>query len=316
MIAQPASRSLRGLKIWRCAALVAALVLTGSAGRDEYEDPSFSAEISAGMRAFYTRDFAGARQRFEAALRLVPDNTLALAFLNAAAVQTPGELDRLVAAAEARVAAQPKEYVARVRLGFAYLFSTVAGRNRDPEAREQLDAAVALDAKAPAAHVGRGIAWSTQRSASRAKLEFLAALAADEHDILAREYLASIYQTDLKDPQRGLTYIIDLPNLVPDYADINFHLASILHDLKQSDSAIVYATRGLELDVGHVGEAGRHGYTLLARIYLDQKRFDDARRVLRASIENNLDVVYANTLLRKLENGDYGTAPTPSRTKK
>jgi tetratricopeptide (TPR) repeat protein len=310
----------------RCLALVVALAFlsfpppAGAAVRDEYADPGFSAPLSAGLRAFYTRDFTAAGERFEAALRVVPDNTLALAFLHAAAVQVPGEFERVVETSRTRVTAAPNDYVARLRLGFAFLFASAVGRNRDAEAREQLDAAVALDPKAAAAHVGRGILWSTERSASRAKPEFLAALAADEHDVLAREYLASIYQTDLKDPQRALTYIIDVPNLVPDYADINFHLASLLHDLKQSDLAIVYATRGLELDVGHVGEAGRHGYTLLARIYLDRRRLDDARRVLRASIENRLDVVYANTLLRKLENGDYGTpaapagAPAPART--
>jgi hypothetical protein len=65
-------------------------------------------------------------------------------------------------------------------------------------------------------------------------------------------------------------------------------------------AAIDYATRGLEIDVGAVGEAGRHGYTLLARIYLDTKRPDDARRVLRASIAAGADVEYAQTLLARI----------------
>lgn len=285
----------------RVAALLAAVALTGAAGRDEYADRDFSAALGAGLRAFYTRDFARARDRLEAALRIAPANTLAIAFGDAAAAQIPGELERVTADAETAVAAQPKDYLARVRLGFAYLFFSATGRNRDAEAREQLDAAVGIDPTAGPAHTGRGIAWSGERSASRAKLELLAALAADEHDVLAREYLALIYQTDLKDPQRGLSYIIDVPNLVPDYADIDFHLASMLHDLKQPEAAIVYATRGLEIDVGHVGEAGRHGYTLLARIYMGQKRLDDARRVLRASIAADLDAVYAGALLRKLD---------------
>jgi hypothetical protein len=61
----------------------------------------------------------------------------------------------------------------------------------------------------------------------------------------------------------------------------------------------------LTIDVGHVGEAGQHGYTLLARIYLDAKRFDDARRVLRASISADVDVAYAQTLLARVDAGDY-----------
>ena len=71
-------------------------------------------------------------------------------------------------------------------------------------------------------------------------------------------------------------------------------------DLKQFPAAAEYATRGLEIDVGHVGEAGQHGYTLLARIYLDEKRPDDARRVLRASVAANVDVAYAQTMLARL----------------
>jgi hypothetical protein len=74
----------------------------------------------------------------------------------------------------------------------------------------------------------------------------------------------------------------------------------MLDDLRQFPAAADYATRGLEIDVGHVGEAGRHGYTLLARIYLDEQRPDDARRVLRASIAAGVDVEYAQALLAKL----------------
>ena len=42
---------------------------------------------------------------------------------------------------------------------------------------------------APAAHVGLGILRENERSMNRAKVEFLAALRADENNVLAREYL-------------------------------------------------------------------------------------------------------------------------------
>jgi tetratricopeptide (TPR) repeat protein len=122
---------------------------------------------------------------------------------------------------------------------------------------------------------------------------------------LAREYLALIYQVDLRDPQRALAYVIDVPNVAPEYADIYYHIASLFDDLGQSGAAREYATRGLEKDIGHVGEAGRHGYTLLARIYLNEKKTTDARRVLRASIDANVDVALATTLLHKIDRGDY-----------
>jgi tetratricopeptide (TPR) repeat protein len=276
-----------------------------------YADAAFAEPLDAGLRAFYRRDFATARDRFAAALAVVPDNTLAIAFLNATAAQTPGGFDALVAAEEDRLVDDPHGYVTQLRLGFSYAFAGALGRGRSADAREALESALAARPDAAAPHDGLGILRENERSANRAKIEFLAALARDANDVLAREYLAALYQVDLKDPQRGLSYAIEVPNLVPGYADIDFHIASLLHDLGQLPAAVDYATRGLEIDVGHVGEAGQHGYTLLARIYLDEKRAADARRVLNASIAAGVDVDYAHTLLARLDAGDYGT---PART--
>ncbi|MEO7039129.1 MAG: hypothetical protein ABI186_03765 [Candidatus Elarobacter sp.] len=285
--------------------------------RNDYGNAGFTAALGTALRAFYTRDFAGARRGFEAALAIVPDNTLALSFLNATAAQTPGDLDALVDAEEDASAKTPKSALAHVRLGFSYMFASVTGRDRNLDAREELNQAVQLDPDSQSAHTGLGIMREADRSANRAKTEFLAALQTDPQNVLAREYLARIYQIDLKDPQRALTTIIDVPNLVPDYADIYFHVASLLHDLGQYAGAIDYATRGIQADVGHVGESGQHGYTLLARIYLDEKKPDDARRVLKASITAGADASYANTLLHKIDDGAYGKvarspAPSPS----
>ena len=279
--------------------------------RNDYAKAAFAQPLGAGLRAFYARDFAAARASFDEALGAIPDNTLAIAFVNAAAAQTPGAFDALVDAEEDDLGKHPDAYLAHVRLGFSYLFESQTGRDRDADAREELNAAVRLEPAAPAAHVGLGILREAQRSTNRAKVEFLTALRADETDVLAREYLASIYQTDLRDPQRALAYVIDVPNVVPDYADIYYHIASLLDDLGQPQPALAYAAQGLEKDIGHVGEAGRHGYTLLARIYLAQKKIPDARRVLRASIAADVDVAYATTLLRKIDNGDYDAHRSP-----
>jgi tetratricopeptide (TPR) repeat protein len=275
------------------------------AARNDYADTAFGAPLTAGLRAFYLRDFQAARESFERALSVVPDNTLALAFLNATALQTPGRLDALIDAEEDALGKSPRDYLTHVRLAFSYLFASQSGRDRDDDAREELTAAIALDPDAPAAHVGLGILRETQRSTNRAKVEFLAALRADETNVLAREYLGLIYGSDLRDPQRALAYVIDIPNVVPDYADIYYHIASLFDDIGQPDAALRYATLGLEKDIGHVGEAGQHGYTLLARIYLNEKKTADARRVLRAAIAADADAELATTLLRKVDAGDY-----------
>lgn len=304
------------LTIWALAAPSAGAAREARTSRNDYADAAFATPLRAGLRAFYTRDFAAARADFERALAVVPDNTLALAFAAATALQTPGALDALVDAQEDAVAKHPRSYLAHVRLAFSYLFAAQNGLDREADAREELNAAVNLDPDDAAAHVGLGIMRENQRSKNRAKVEFLAALRNDANNVLAREYLALIYQVDLKDPQRGLAYVIDIPNVLPEYADINYHIASLLDDLGQPEAAITYATRGLEADIGHVGEAGQHGYTLLAQIYLATKRTADARRVLDASIAADTDTVLARTLLRKIEHGDYAAAhpgPPPER---
>jgi hypothetical protein len=129
--------------------------------------------------------------------------------------------------------------------------------------------------------------------------------------VLAREYLGQLYQTDLRDPERGLSYVIDVPNLVPGYADIAFHIGSLLADLHQDDAALTYLQRGITLDTGHAGEAGQHGYTLMARILIAQHRLKDASALLTTAIDNGVDTIYARTLLDKIKSGDYDPSPEP-----
>jgi tetratricopeptide (TPR) repeat protein len=285
-------------------ALGLAVAAPAAAATGAYADGAFVDDLDAGLHAFYQRDFAGAQARFADAVVREPANTFAIAFLNAAAVHRPGALDTLIAAEEDR-AATGRSYDAHVQLGFSYAFAATADGGRDADARDAFAAAVAIDAARPGAHDGLGILREDARSANRAKIEFQTALAHDPDDVLAREYLGLLYQVDLKDPVRALAYMIGVPNLIPGYADIDFHIASALYDTGQPAAAIGYATRGLELDVGHVGEAGQHGFTLLARIYLDRKQFTDARRVLLASIASDADADYATTLLHRLDAGDY-----------
>jgi Tfp pilus assembly protein PilF len=283
--------------------------------RNDYANALFTAPLSLGLKHFYGRSFKEAQADFERALGVIPDNTLAIFFLNATAAQQTGELDVLTNIEEDAVGGAPKNYVNHIRLGITYMF--VAVRDRTLDAREELNNAINLNPDGQAAHVGMGVLRYNERSANRAKTEMLAALKADPNNVLAREYLAEIYQIDLRDPQRGMAYAIDVPNLVPGYADIEFHIGSILHDLKQPDAAIAALRRGIDLDTGGVGEAGQHGYTLIARIDIEQRKFPDAEKMLNTAIQKNADAIFAKKLLDKLKNGDYGTpAPIPAATAK
>ena len=282
-----------------------------TAARNDYAQAAFSEPLSAGLKHFYRRDFKAAQDDFERALAVVPDNTLAISFLNAAAAQEGDALTVLTNVEEDAVSGAPKNYVNHVRLAFSYMFQSESGRDRTQDAREELNAAVNLDENGSAAHVGLGILRFNERSANRAKTELLAALRTDPNNVLAREYLGQLYQTDLRDPERGLSYVIDVPNLVPQYADIAFHIGSLLHDLHQPKAAIDYVDRGIALDVDHVGEAGQHGYTLIARIYIEQHRLSDATKALDAAVAADTDAIYAKTLLAKIKSGGYDASPAP-----
>jgi Tfp pilus assembly protein PilF len=228
-----------------------------AASRNDYARAAFTTPLEAGLKAFYARDFKLAEKEFNDALEVIPDNTFAISFLNAAAAQQQGELDVVTNLEEDATSGAPKNYVNHVRLAFSYMFQSASERDRTQDARDELNLAVNLNPDAQAAHVGLGILRFNDRSANRAKTELLTALRTDPSNVLAREYLGQLYQTDLRDPERGLTYVIDVPNLVPGYADIQFHIGSLLSDLGQPDAAIGYLRKGILLDQGHVNTATR-----------------------------------------------------------
>ncbi len=300
--------SLRGSAVLTIVvAILAALLPSPSwAGvRNDYANLSFVRALNAGMHNFYARKFAGAESDFVIALKIIPDNTLALAFEDAAATYIPGEPARQVQRAERSVALNPARYDARVALGFAQIFESLRGLDDFSNAKAQFALAVQLQPDGAAARVGQGMLYLRERNLNRGKHEFLAALETNPNDALAAEYLGSIYQTDLKEPRLALRYALTVVDLVPQYADIHFHVGSILNDLDQPGAAIAYLTQGLELDTGRVGEAGQYGLTLLAGIYIAGHKLTDAKRVLAAAVHENLDAGYASTLLAKISKGDY-----------
>jgi Tfp pilus assembly protein PilF len=286
-------------------ASLACFAPSNAAVRHDYANRAFVNVVDEALRDFYARDFEQAQVEFRRALEIVPDNTLAISFLDASAAHVGGALEELTNAQEDAVGKAPKDYLAHVRLGFAYLFSGLLGRDRNADAREEFDTAVGLDPSGQAAHIGLGIMRVNERLANRAKVEFLSALRVDPDNVLAREYLASIYQVDLRDPGAGLKYAVGVPNLVPGYADIQFHLASIMDDLRQYDAAVAYARRGIALDTGRVGEAGQYGYTLLAEILLKQNKVADAKKYLEQAVAYDADGIYARKLLERIAKGDY-----------
>jgi len=269
-----------------------------------YANPQFAAALSAALRSFYTRDFAAALAKFQACLAIDPGEPLALAFENATLLHIdPLRLQALAAKEEADAARAPRNALAQTRLGFTDLFLAQSDSSRADDARAALDEAIAVDPQAVAAHVGLGIYRYGLDERSRAKAELLAALAADPHDVLAREYLSSIYQKDLQDPNRALDYLIDVPNVVPQYADAFYHLGSIFDDLGQYDAAVRYLRTAIDMDSGHVGEAGQDGLPLLGRIYLKIHHVEDAKRAFAEAVVFGEEPEFSQSQLDKIKRG-------------
>jgi tetratricopeptide (TPR) repeat protein len=292
-----------------CATLTAAMLVVAAgparaAAVDPYADRSFVAHLNAGLTAFYAKQFDSARTELNAALAIAPTDSLALSLLNAA-VRNVGidALNVLANQEEDVVSRNPRDAQAQTRLAYTYLFESQTTASRVDDAKDALNAAVAINPRLAAAHVGLGIFRLGEASTNRAKGEFLAALAAAPHDILALEYLSGIYQNDLRDPERALTYLVNVPNLVPNYADAYFHLGSIMDDLGQYEAAVNYLKTAIELDKGHVGEAGQFGLPLLGDVYLKTHRLDLAKKAYADAVSLGEEPEYAKAQLDRIRSG-------------
>ena len=271
---------------------------------DPYMDHAFVSDLNTGLAAFYGKHFDDARTDFNAALRIAPTDSLALSLMNAAVSNIgPDALDSLANDEEDEVVKHPKDAIAQTRLAYTYLFEAQSLPQRSNDAKDALDAAVASEPALAGAHVGLGIYRLGEESTNRAKAEFLSAIASQPHDILALEYLSGIYQNDLRDPQRALTYLIDIPNLIPGYADAYFHLGSVMEDLGQYDAGVAYLKTAIDLDNGHVGEAGQFGLPLLGDLYLKLHELDLAKKAYADAVTFGEEPEYAKAQLDRIRAG-------------
>ena len=276
----------------------------GSPPHDPYADRAFVAHINVGLTDFYAKQFDAARSEFDAALAIAPADSLALSLMNAAVRNAGVEaLDALASREEDAVTKSPRDALAQTRLAYTYLFEAQTVVERAADAKDALNAAVDAEPTLAAAHVGLGIYRLGEASTNRAKGEFLAALAAQPHDILALEYLSGIYQNDLRDPERALAYLVNVPNLVPNYADAYFHLGSIMDDLGQYDAAVNYLKAAIDADKGHVGEAGQFGLPLLGDVYLKVHKIDLAKKAYADAVTFGEEPEYASAQLERIRSG-------------
>ena len=277
---------------------------SAASASDPYTNRTFVSHLNTGLTEFYAKRFDAARADFEASLAVAPTDSLALSLMNAAVSnQGPDALSTLTDQEEDAVSKHPKDAVAQTRLAYTYLFLAQTLPGRADDAKEALDAAIAVNSQLAGAHVGLGIYRLGEEATNRAKGEFLAALDAQPHDILALEYLSGIYQNDLRDPQRALNYLVDVPNLIPGYADAYFHLGSIMSDLGQYDAAVAYLKTAIGIDQGHIGEAGQFGLPLLGDVYLKVHKTDLAKKAYADAVTFGEEPEYCKAQLDRIRSG-------------
>ncbi|MBV8082901.1 MAG: tetratricopeptide repeat protein [Candidatus Eremiobacteraeota bacterium] len=289
-----------------CAAVLAcAHPAAADAPGDQFSNHAFLTHVSDGLLAFYSKNFAASKAAFEDALAIAPTDSFSLSFYNASLRNLGVEaLTQQADQEEEDAAKNPRDALAQTRLGFTYLFMSQFQTARGPDARDAFNQALQLDPHMAAAHVGLGIYRLGDNSTSRAKAEFLAALQTVPKDVLAREYLSSIYQVDLKDPNRALAYLVDVPNMMPNYPDAFYHLGSIMDDLGQYDAAIKYLKTAIDLDKGHVGEAGQYGLPLLGTVYLKVHKVPEAKLAFSEAIVYGEAPEFSQSQLDKIKHGD------------
>lgn len=285
-------------------ASIAFVRVAASADGDPYTNRAFVSHLTSGLTEFYAKRFDAARTDFAASLAAAPTDSLALSLMNAAVSnEGPDALNALTNQEEDAVSSHPKDAVAQTRLAYTYLFLAQTVPARADDAKDALEAAIAVKPSLAAAHVGLGIYRLGEDATNRAKGEFLAALGGQPHDVLALEYLSDIYQNDLRDPQRALNYLIDVPNLIPDYADAYFHLGSIMSDLGQYDAAVAYLKTAIGIDQGHVGEAGQFGLPLLGDVYLKIHKTDLAKKAYADAVTLGEEPEYSKAQLDRIRAG-------------
>ena len=271
--------------------------------------------LGPGLRAFYARDFAAARQGLRSgAGGRARQHAGALVPATPPRRRRRASSTRLVDAEEDGLAKSPKSALAHVRLG---LLVPVRVADRARPQRRRARGAQRRRRSSTRPRRPRTRAWASCASPSAAPTGRRPSSSPRSSSRPEQRAGARVPLAHLPDRSQGSAARADHDHRRAEPgAGLRRHRLPprlALQDLGQYDAAIDYATRGLQADVGHVGEAGQHGYTLLARIYLDSRRSPTTRAGCCAPRSRaGSDVAYASTLLRKLDDGGRQAEPSPS----
>ncbi len=198
------------------------------------------------------------------------------------------------------------------------MFASLAGRDRNARrARRAQRRRASRSDVAVGAHRrwGSCASRSAARTARRPSSSRRSRL--DPQNVLAREYLAQhLPDRSARTRSARSATIIDVPNLVPDYADIYFHIASLMHDLGNTRPRS-RTRRAACKPTSATSAKPASTATRCSRASTSTRTSPTTRAAsLNASITAGTDTAFASTLLKKIDDGAYGKAsasPSPHR---
>lgn len=258
---------------------------------------AYSAELEAGMKAFYNEDLEGALVNFEECLKKRPQDSLAMAYLLDVAYKKR-EVNEVINRIEQRAVARGEDPTALAHLGLAYFLRGMLEPNYLDEATTELKQAVNDDPQLSIGYTGLGMIYFQKRMMPRAKGYFVRALRVNRHDIMAMELLGNIYLVDEKKPEDARQLFSSIVAELPTYPDGHYYMGSSLFDLGRFDEAIPYLTRCRELDPKGLTK-GFDAASLLGDVLMKENRTAEAIDAYEQALKMRPESQYVDVRLRQ-----------------
>jgi tetratricopeptide (TPR) repeat protein len=256
-----------------------------------------SAELEAGMKAFYAGDMEGALVQFEECLKRRPQDSLAMAYLLDVAYKQK-EVNEVINRVEQRAVARGEDPTALAHLGLAYFLRGMLEPDYLDEAITELKQAVNDDPQLSIGYTGLGMIYYQKRMMPRAKGYFVRSLRVNRHDIMAMELLGNIYLVDEKKPEDARQLFSAIVAELPTYPDGHYYMGSALFDLGRLDEAIPYLQRCKELDPKGM-TMGFEAASLLGDVLMKENRVPEAIEAYQHALAMRPDSQYIEVRLRQ-----------------
>lgn len=257
-------------------------------------------EMKEGMKLFYGKDLEGAKKQFRAAFEHEPANSLPLLYLLDCYAQEKN-LQPLLNELEEAVLEKPTSALAKAHLGLGYFAQSLLKSDVMDEALAQFKEALKLDADLAMGYLGMGVVYYKKRMIPRSRSYFSKAFKLSPNDVLALERLGEIFLLDDKNPQAARNLFEQIVTLYPTYPDGYFYYASATQEMGESDKALQYYEKVMELDPSGMGN-GYYAPERMGDIYYKLKNYPKAIECFEKSLRINPENSYSKRMLDMSKN--------------